>query len=59
MNGNRNLRELALILVLCLAVTGGCQQAPDPLAKAFNAIGGRATLLELRGSSPHRSPIGP
>ena len=51
MNGNRNLRELALILVLCLAVTGGCQQAPDPLAKAFNAIGGRATLLELRGSS--------
>ena len=67
MNDNRTLRELnpgeerdparssflglALILVLCLTVTGGCQQAPDPLAKAFNAMGGRATLLELRGFS--------
>ena len=66
MNGNRTLTELnpaeerdparssflgmALILVLCLTVTGGCQQA-DPLAKAFNAMGGRAALLELRGFS--------
>ena len=41
---------MALILVLCLTVTGGCQQA-DPLAKAFNAMGGRAALLELRGFS--------
>ena len=66
MNGNRTLTELnpaeqrdparssflgmALILVLCLTVTGGCQQA-DPLAKAFNAMGGRAALLEFRGFS--------
>ena len=67
MNGNRTLRKLnpaqkrdparssflglALILVLCLTVTGGCQQGPDPLAKAFNAMGGRAALLGLRGFS--------
>ena len=57
MNGNRTLKELnrgaerALILVLCLTVTGGCQEGPDPLAKAFNAMGGRDALLELRGFS--------
>ena len=42
---------LALMLTLCLMVLGGCVQRPDPLEKAFDAVGGRDALLELRGFS--------
>ncbi len=42
---------LALMLAICLTATGSCQRAPDPLAKAFDAMGGRDALLELRGFS--------
>ena len=34
-------RGLVFALTLCLAATVGCQQGPDPLQKAFDAIGGQ------------------
>ena len=40
----------ALLLAVCLIATG-CQRDPTPLDKAFDAIGGRDALLELRGFS--------
>ena len=39
----------ALMLTLCLMAIGACGQQPDPLQKAFDAVGGRAALLELPG----------
>jgi len=44
---------LVLVLTLCLMAIGGCQPGADPLQKAFDAIGGRDSLLELRGFSSH------
>ncbi|MCZ6759725.1 MAG: hypothetical protein O7D29_05010, partial [Gemmatimonadetes bacterium] len=46
-----SLRGLVLALTLCLMATGGCQPGADPLQKAFDAIGGKDALLELRGLS--------
>ena len=56
MNHSKIRRELcqrcfALVLILCVTAIGGCQQGPDPLQKAFDAIGGDDTLLELKGFS--------
>ncbi len=45
------MRGLALGLTLWLMATAGCQRGPDPLQKAFGAIGGQDALLELRGFS--------
>ena len=45
------LRVFALVLTLCVMATGGCQRGPDPLQKAFDAIGGKDALLQLRGFS--------
>ena len=39
----------ALMLTLCLMAIGGCARRPDALQKAFDAVGGRDALLELRG----------
>ncbi len=39
----------ALMLTLCLMAIGACGQQLDPLQKAFDAVGGREALLELRG----------
>ncbi len=39
----------ALMLTLCLTAIGGCTGRPDPLQKAFDAVGGQEVLLELRG----------
>ena len=39
----------ALMLTLCLMAIGGCGRQLDPLQKAFDAVGGREALLELRG----------
>ena len=53
-NGDRthgSLNGLVLALTLCLMATGACQPAADPLQKAFDAIGGKDALLELRGLS--------
>ncbi len=46
-----SLGGLVLALTLCLMATGGCQPGADPLQKAFDAIGGKDALLELRGLS--------
>ena len=43
-----SLRGFALVLALCVTAAGGCQQGPDPLQQAFDAIGGRDALLDLR-----------
>lgn len=40
---------LALMLTLCLMAIGSCSRRPDPLQKAFDAVGGREAILELRG----------
>ena len=40
-----------LALTFFLMATGGCQPGADPLQKAFDAIGGKDALLELRGLS--------
>jgi glyoxylase-like metal-dependent hydrolase (beta-lactamase superfamily II) len=45
------LRGLAVALAFCLTATGGCQRGPDPLQKAFDAVGGKDALLELKGFS--------
>ena len=42
---------LLLVLTLCVTATAGCQRRPDPLQEAFDAIGGKDALLELRGFS--------
>ena len=39
----------ALMLTLCLVAIGGCGRQLDHLQKAFDAVGGREALLELRG----------
>ena len=44
-------RGLALVLTLCVTATAGCERGPDALQKAFDAIGGKDALVELRGFS--------
>ena len=45
-----NLHQVsALMLTFCLTTIGGCTGRPDPLQKAFDAVGGQEALLELRG----------
>ena len=46
-----SLRGLAVVLAFCVTAIGGCQSGPDPLQKAFDAIGGKDALLEFRGFS--------
>ncbi len=46
-----SLGGLVLALTLCLMAIGGCQPSADPLQKAFDAIGGKDALFELRGLS--------
>ena len=48
---NKALRGLAVVLACCVTATGGCQRGPDPVQKAFDAIGGKDALLELGGFS--------
>ncbi len=53
---HRNLAEGwalrgALILAACLLATSACRQTPDPLEKAFQAVGGKEALLDLKGFS--------
>ncbi len=44
-------RGLALVLILGVTVMAGCERGPDALQKAFDAIGGKDALVELRGFS--------
>ena len=44
-----NLHQVFLMLTFCLTTIGGCTGRPDPLQKAFDAVGGQEALLELRG----------
>ncbi len=41
----------AIILIACLVAANGCRQAPSPLEKAFQAVGGKEALLDLKGFS--------
>ena len=42
-------RGLALVLILGVTATAGCGRGPDALQKAFDAVGGKEALVELRG----------
>ena len=44
-----SLSGFAVMLALFVLATGGCQRAPDALQKAFDAIGGKDAVLDLRG----------
>ena len=50
-NKHSSLGGLVFALTLCLMATVGCQPGADPRQKAFDAIGGKDALLELRGFS--------
>ena len=43
------LSHSTLMLTLCVVAIGACGQQLDPLQKAFDAVGGRETLVEFRG----------
>ncbi len=40
-----------IILAACLVAASSCQQASSPLEKAFEAVGGRQALLDLKSFS--------
>ena len=46
-----SLGGVTIVLILALLTTEGCRPGTDPLEKAFNAVAGKAALLELKGFS--------
>ncbi len=40
-----------IILAACLVAASSCQQASSPLEKAFEAVGGKQALLDLKSFS--------
>ncbi len=40
-----------IILTACLVIASSCEQASSPLEKAFEAVGGKQALLDLKSFS--------
>ena len=48
---SRRLLKGGIILAACLVIASSCEQASSPLEKAFEAVGGKQALLDLKSFS--------